>query len=131
MPYVTVKGENYVPRKLVFIVTHGPESPERATIPFAMAVGAQAAGIEVVMGFQVEGVFLLKKGVAEEVAAPGFVPLKELLDIYASNGGKMYACGPCVASRGIKGEDFVEGANVVNAPTFIEQFVTATNVLVY
>lgn len=118
-------------RKLVFMVTHGPEEPERATIPFATAVSAQAAGIEVVMGFQVEGVLLLKKGYAEQVAAPGFVPLKDLMEIYQSNGGKLLACGPCVASRGIDPSDFVEGVAVVNAPTFIEQFVTATNVLVY
>ncbi len=109
----------------------GRKAPERATIPFAMAVGAQAAGIEVVMGFQVEGVLLLKKGCAEEAAAPGFVPLKDLLEIYTSNGGKLYACGPCVASCGMETKDFINGASVVNAPTFIEQFVTATNVLVY
>jgi len=118
-------------RKLVFMVTHGPEDPERATIPFVLAVAAQAAGIEVVMGFQVEGVLLLKKGCAEGVAAPKFVPLKELMEIYTTNGGKLYAYGPCVASRGINPEDFVNGATVVNAPTFVEQFVIATNVLVY
>ena len=118
-------------KKLVFIVTHGPEEPERAIIPFAMAVAAQTSGIEVVMGFQVEGVLLLKKGCAETVTEPGFVPLKDLLDIYTSNGGKLFACGPCSASRGIETADFIEGASVVNAPTFIEQFVTATNVLVY
>jgi predicted peroxiredoxin len=118
-------------RKLVFMVTHGPDDPERATIPFAMAVAAQSAGIEVVMGFQVEGALLLKKGVADSIAAIGFVPLKELIDIYRAGGGKFYACGPCVASRHIMPDDFIEGATVVNAPTFIEQFVTANNVLVY
>src|SRR5271169_5205917 len=109
-------------RKLVLMVTHGPEDPERATIPFVLAVAAQAAGIEVVMGFQVEGALLVKKGCAETVAAPGFVPLKELLDIYISGGGKLYACGPCVKSRGIEPQDFVQGAVVANAPTFVEQF---------
>ena len=118
-------------RKLVFMVTHGPEDHERATIPFVLAVAAQAAGIEVVMGFQVEGVLLLKKEYAEKVAAPGFVPLKDLLEIYTTNGGKLFACGPCIASRGIQITDCVSGATVVNAPTFVEQFVTATNVLVY
>jgi predicted peroxiredoxin len=117
--------------KLVFLVTHGPGDPERATIPFVMAVAAQSAGIEVVMGFQVEGVLLLKKGGADKVAAPNFVPLKDLLDIYTSNGGKFLACGPCSASRGIEPSDLIEGATVVNAPTFVEQFVTATNALVY
>jgi predicted peroxiredoxin len=113
------------------MVTHGPEHPELATIPFATAVAAQAGGVDVVMGFQVEGVRLLERGVAEGVAAKGFVPLKELMDIYRSNGGVFYACGPCVAAREIKTEDFIDGAQVVNAPVFIEQFVTANNVLVY
>jgi len=117
--------------KLVFMVTHGPEEPERATIPFATAVAAQAAGVEVLMGFQVEGVLLLQKDAAEGVAAPGFVPLQELMDIYRANGGRFYACGPCVASRRIDPETFVDGAAIVNAPTFVEQFVTATSVLVY
>jgi predicted peroxiredoxin len=35
--------------KLVIVATHGPDDPERATIPFAMAVAAQASGIEVLM----------------------------------------------------------------------------------
>ena len=118
-------------RKLVLMVTHGPEHPEAATIPFVLAVAAQSAGVEVVMGFQIEGVTLLQRGVADNVTAPNFVPLKDLVEIYRSNGGVFYACGPCVASRGIKPEDFIPGAQVVNAATFIEQFVTATNVLVY
>jgi predicted peroxiredoxin len=113
------------------MVTHGPEEAERATIPFALAVAAQSAGIEVVMGFQVEGTLLLKKGCADKVAAPGFVPLKDLLEIYTSNGGKLYACGPCAAARGIETSDLMDAASVANAPTFIEQFVTASNVLVY
>jgi len=118
-------------RKLVFMVTHGPEHPETATIPFAMAVAAQAGGVEVVMGFQVEGVRLVERGVAEKVAAPHFTPLKDLMDIYHSNGGVYYACGPCVATRDIATENFVEGAQVVNAATFVEQFITANNVMVY
>ena len=117
--------------KLVLMVTHGPEHPEAATIPFAMAVAAQSAGIEVVMGFQIEGVELLKQGTSDTVLAPGFVPLKDLMEIYRSTGGVFYACGPCITSRSIQAVDFIEGATVVNAPVFIEQFVTATNVLVY
>jgi predicted peroxiredoxin len=36
-----------------------------------------------------------------------------------------------VATRNIAAENFIEGAQVVNAATFIEQFITADNVLVY
>ncbi len=118
--------------KLVLICTHGMEDPERATIPFVVATAAQASGVEVVMGFQVNGVMLVKKGCVEHVFAAGFPPLKELMDLYLEAGGKMLVCGPCVNSRKLQPEnDFIVGATVVNAVTFVKEFTEATNVLVY
>lgn len=118
--------------KLFIMVTHGPEAPERATIPFVMATTAQASEVEVLMGFQAEGVALVKKGAADDVCAPGFPPLKDLLATYIEEGGKMYACGPCIKSRGISPDtDFVDGAKVVNAATFVKEVTEATTVLTY
>jgi len=118
--------------KLILMCTHGPEDPERATIPFVMATAAQASDVDVVIGFQVNGVLLARKGCAEHVFAAGFPPLKELMDIYIENGGKIFVCGPCVKSRQIKPEEeFIPGATVVNAATFVKECTEATNVLVY
>ena len=118
-------------QKLVFMVTHGPEDPELATIPFVMATTALASDIDVLMGFQGNGVDLAQKGGAEKVAAPGFPALKDLVKGYAEAGGKMYVCGPCLASRKITPQDLVEGASVVGAATFVAECAAATNVLVY
>jgi predicted peroxiredoxin len=117
--------------KLVIMVTHGPEEPERATIPFVLAAAAQASGVEALLGFQANGVYLLLKGIAERVTFPGFAPLKELLDAYREGGGKLLACGPCLQARKIAAENYIEGVTVVNAGAFVEQFVGAQNVLVY
>ncbi len=118
--------------KLVIMVTHGPEAPERATIPFVMATAAQASDVDVLMGFQADGVLLVKKGIADDICAPAFPPLKDLLAAYIEAGGKLFACGPCIKSRNINPEtDFVEGAKVVNAATFVKEVTEATNVLTY
>lgn len=118
--------------KLILMCTHGPEDPERATIPFVMATTAQASDVEVVLGFQASGVLLITKGIAQHVFAAGFPPLKELLDIYVENGGKFLVCGPCVKSRQIDPQnEFIEGAIVVNAATFVKECAEATNVMVY
>lgn len=118
--------------KLVIMLTHGPEDPERATIPFVTATAAQASDVDVLLGFQANGVMLVRKGCAEHVFAAGFPPLKELMDIYIEAGGKMYVCGPCVNSRKLDPQqDFVEGAQVVNAATFVKEFTEATNILMY
>ncbi len=118
-------------KKLVLMVTNGPENPELATIPFVMATAAQASNVDVLMGFQGNGVMLTAKGMADHVAASGFPTLKELMNIYREAGGKLYVCGPCVGSRKIAKEELVEGATIVGAATFIAECVSATNVLVY
>ena len=118
--------------KLVFMVTHGPGDPEMATIPFVMAGAALASDVGVVMGFQASGVELLRKGVAEGVAADAFPPLAKLLADVRELGAQLLVCGPCVKSRGIAApDDLVEGAEVVAAARFIAEVTSATSTLVY
>jgi len=117
--------------KLVFMVTHGPADPELATIPFVMAAAALASDVQVVMGFQADGVELVRNGVADTVTAPEFAPLAKLLADVRELGGLLLVCGPCVKSRGIPADDLVGGAQVVAAGRFIAEITSATNSLVY
>ncbi len=117
--------------KLVFMVLHGPSHPEHATIPFVMAGAALASDVEVVLGFQADGVELVRKDGADAVEAPGFPPLKKLMDDVRELGGKLLVCGPCLKSREISADDLVEGAEVVAAGRFVAEITSATNSLVY
>lgn len=117
--------------KLVIMVTHGPSEPELASIPFALAGGAVASDVQVVLGFQAEGCLLVKKGVAETVSAPGFTPLGELLPVLVEEGAKLLVCAPCVQSRGLSAEDLVEGTEIVASARFVAEITSATNALVY
>ena len=117
--------------KLVIMVTHGPDDAELATIPFVMGAAAVASDVELVMGFQAEGVRLVQEGIAEKVHAPEFVPLAQLLADIRELGGTFLVCGPCVKSRQIPPEGLVEGAEIVAAARFIAEITSATNSLVY
>lgn len=117
--------------KLVFMVTHGPDEAELATIPFVMAAAALASDVAVVMGFQGPAVELVKAGVAETVAAPEFPPLAKLLGDVRELGGQLLVCSPCCKSRGIAATDLVQDAEIVAAGRFIAEVTSATNVLTY
>jgi predicted peroxiredoxin len=119
------------PEKLVFMVTHGPADPELATIPFVMAAAALASDVAVVMGFQGDGVELVKVGVAATVQAPEFAPLGKLLADVQGLGGALLVCNPCIKSRAIAPDDLVEGAEIVAAGRFVAEITSATNSLVY
>jgi predicted peroxiredoxin len=74
--------------KIVFIATHAGEEPERASYPLMLANAAQSMDVEAVVILQSDGVYLAKKGYADDISVPGFTPLKQLIDNYVANGGK-------------------------------------------
>ena len=117
--------------KLVIMVTHGPNDPEPATIPFVMAVAAMASDVEVAIGLQASGVELAVKGAADGVQARGFPPLAKLLDDFRELGGRLLVCGPCINGRQIDAARFAENAEVVAAGRFVAEITSATNALVY
>lgn len=118
--------------KLVFMVLHGPDHPEHATIPFVMACAALASDVKVVIGLQADGVELARIGQAESVEAAGFPPLKKLLTDFLDLGGCLLVCKPCLAGRSIAApDDLVGGAEIVAAGRFVAEITSATNSLVY
>lgn len=118
-------------QKLVFMVLHGPDHPEHATIPFVMGCAALASDIDVVLGFQADGVELVRVGVADGIQAPGFPPLAKLLRDFRELGGSLLVCAPCMNSRGITAADLIEGTEIVAAGRFVAEITSATNSLVY
>lgn len=117
--------------KIVIISTVGPDSPEKATLPFVLATAAQAMDVEVVMIFQSDAVLIAKKGEAEKVRAKGLLPLKELLDTFVQLEGKLLLCSPCIKERNISNEDLVDGSQLIAAGTVVTEVLSATNVVNY
>ncbi len=118
-------------KKLVFIITHGPEEAEKVTVPFTMAVACQAMGAEVAIGLQGAGAGIAAKGAADKVAFPGCAPLKQLIEVFRSYDGKMYTCAPPLEYRHISQSNLIEGVETVHAEGFAELYIGADNILVY
>jgi len=116
--------------KLVIIATHGPEEPERATLPFVVAVAALASDVETVIAFQADGVCLMHQGEAQTVQAPEFPPLAKLIDDFRELGGSLLVCAPCIKSRGIA-DSLIAGTEVIAAARLVAEVTSATSTLVY
>jgi len=117
--------------KMVLVVTHADENPDKATIPFALGNSALAMDAEATIVLQSTGVFLGKKDFARHIHAPGFPPLQELMEIFKEEGGKIYICEPCIRARNIAPEDLLENVEIVAGPTLVDAFLDATSVAVY
>lgn len=108
---------------LLFHCTHGKEEAERAILPFIVGNVAVTADQQATIFLTAEGVWLATKGYAEQVKKEGFTPLREIMDSFIANGGKIWACGACTKPRGITDADIIDGAKIVTAANLVEQLV--------
>ncbi len=106
--------------KRIFIwATNGPDNPEKAVLPFIIANAGFVHDAEVIVMLTGAGVWLAKKGVAENVICCKW-KLKELMDKFLEQDGKLLVCSPCIAERDIKEEDLIDGVTVTGAVEALE-----------
>jgi uncharacterized protein len=117
--------------KVVIIATHGPDDPERATLPFVMGNAALVMESEAVIILQTTGVLLAKKGTYEHIFASGLPSLHELLTAFLEGGGKLLVCTPCVQDRKIDQSMLIDGAELVAGARVIKEVTESTAVLNY
>ena len=96
-----------------------------------MATAAQATDVVVSVILQSNSVVLAKKGEAEKVVAPEFMPVKQLIDAYIEMGGKLLLCSPCLKERNITRDDLIDGCEIIAAGTVISEVLSAKAVLTY
>ena len=117
--------------KIVVFGTHGPEDPERATLPFVMANAAMIMDVEAVVILQGTGVLLAKKGCYEHVFAAGLPSLQAQVEVFLEQGGKILVCTPCINERKITEAMLIETSEPIAAARAIQEVLEADAVLNY
>lgn len=99
----------------------GPEVAERCFGPFVTGTTALAQEVKVKIFLMMDAVELMKKGRAENVKAPGFPPLQELIDQFLDNGGEIELCSNSAVFRGIEQKDLRdERITIAGAATMVD-----------
>ncbi len=117
--------------KIVVIGTHAGEDPDRATLPFVVANAALAMDVKVTLILQGDAVKLAVKGAAEKIQGIGFPPLKDLMASYATQGGEILLCTPCIKGRNIAPDTLVAKASLIAAARVVQECLEAKAVVNY
>jgi predicted peroxiredoxin len=110
--------------RMLFHCTHGPEDPERATLPFVAANLAAQAGQDAIVLLTVEGAWLGRRGGADSIAHSGLPRLLDVIGEFVDNGGMIWVGGACAMPRGITEDQLVEGARIVGAAAVLGEIAT-------
>ena len=117
--------------KVIIFGTHGPEDPERASLPFVIGNAALAMDVNVTVMLQGSGVIIAKKGCYEHVFAAGLPPLKELMDTFIELGGTLLVCTPCIQERKITPDMLLDTAKPVKAARAVMEILESNATMTY
>lgn len=106
--------------KFCVSLTCANDDPDRATVAFVVANAAVGSEQETVVFLSTEAVRLAVQGAADEIAEPGFSPLRELMANFASAGGTILVCAPCFKRRSLDETRLVAGAKIVGGAKLVE-----------
>lgn len=100
--------------KLVILVTKGIDS-ELSSVAFTIALGGITAGLKVSMFLTSTAIDLVRKGGQALTQVAPLQPLAAMIREFQERGGVIWACPPCVTSRGYGQEDLLDGVVIAGA----------------
>ena len=108
-------------KKMLLIITHAQDDPEKANLALAFAAAMIAEEMDIALVFMFDGVHLARKGVIETIEVDHVTPGRDLLPVILEGGAKLMACTPCAMQRGIKEEDLLDGCTLISAATVVPE----------
>ncbi|MDT7901661.1 MAG: DsrE family protein [Acidianus sp.] len=119
-------------KKILIVVTHGPEDLDRTYAPLFMASIAASMEYETSVFFMIKGPLLLSKAWQEEERKKGNNPFIRFFDMARDNGVKMYVCIQSLKDMCHMNErDVVEGVELVGGSTLIDLTMDADRTLFF
>lgn len=101
-------------RDLVVVMTHGIDH-ELSSAGFTIANGGMTAGLKVSVFLTSAAVDLARKRAIDTTHVKPLEPLADLVKDFIKRGGTIWACTPCVKSRGYTDGDLIEGVVISGA----------------
>ncbi|MFQ5856403.1 MAG: DsrE family protein [Anaerolineae bacterium] len=117
--------------RILYVMTHGVESPERCATPFYLAAAAAAMDNEAGIYFTMNGPTLLRKGVAESIGPKGErgAKLRQFIDTALDVGVNLYVCQPSLDLHDLSIDDLIEGVKMIGGAAFNDMAAEADAVI--
>jgi len=120
-------------KKILYVQTHGRDTPERSATPFYLATAAAAMDNEVAIYFTMNGPQLLAKGAPEEIIVPkaggGGKELRHFIDMALDMEVRLLVCQPSLDLHGYTMDDMIEGVEMIGGAAFNDMAVQADAVI--
>lgn len=105
---------------VLYVMTHGLESPERCATPFFLAASAAAMDVETSIYFTMNGPQLLQKGVVDRVGPKGEdgQKLRFFIDQALDCGVRLLVCQPSLDLNDLTRDELLDEVEMIGGAAF-------------
>jgi predicted peroxiredoxin len=100
--------------KLVVLITKGIDN-ELSSVAFTIALGGMTSGLKVSIFLTSAAIDLVRKGGQSMTQVAPLDPLTAMIEDFQKRGGTIWACTPCVKSRGYEQGDLIDGVIIAGS----------------
>ena len=113
-------------------ITECRSNEDKATVGFVVANAALGSEKDTLVFLSTDAIWAAVKGEAEKISigAP-FAPLKELIDKFLANGGKLLVCSPCMKKREVSEDMLIDGAEPAGGASMVEWLASGSPCVSY
>jgi predicted peroxiredoxin len=102
-------------------ITECRTNGDKATVGFVVANAALGSEKDTMVFLSTDGIWAAVRGEVDKIdEGQPFAPLKELVEKFVANGGRILVCSPCMKKRGVTAEMLVEGASPAGGAALVE-----------
>jgi uncharacterized protein len=102
-------------------ITECKTNGDKATLGFVVANAALGSEKDTMVFLLADGIWAAVKGEVDKIdEGDPFAPLKELVEKFTGNGGKILVCSPCMKKRGVTEDQLVIGAAPAGGAALVE-----------
>lgn len=126
---MAVDGEE----RVLYVMTHGLESPERCATPFFLAASAAAMDVETGIYFTMNGPQLLQKAVVDEVGPKGEhgEKLRFFIDQALECGVELYVCQPSLDLNDLTKDELLDEVQMIGGAAFNDMAMESAAVVTF
>tara|TARA_R110002111_G_scaffold233747_1_gene294769 strand:+ start:1174 stop:1539 length:366 start_codon:yes stop_codon:yes gene_type:complete len=113
-------------------ITECKTNGDKATVGFVVANAALGSDKDTMVFLSIDGIWAAVRGEVDKVdEGEPFAPLKELVDKFVKNGGKILVCSPCMKKRGVTEDMLIEGASPAGGAALVEWLANGSPSVAY
>ncbi len=116
--------------EFVITLSHNKSTPKQVTLAFTIGLKSLEKGYTTAILLMLDGVHVGKCDYVDDIdIGEPFLPVKDMVEVFLSQGGELRICGSCWKHENLTDADRAQGTTMISADQVVDYLMNAKTTL--